>query len=209
MDKSDARQRIIEAARRIFLQKGMAGTRMQEIADEAGINKAMLHYYFRSKEQLFKLVFAEAVKEIFPKVEEVLSGDMPIREKLLAFVRAYISQIREHPFVPLFVIHELSNRPAEFFMEPEKALHGGDANTPQKMLKKLMQEIVRAQQQGEIPDYPPQHLWVNIVALCIFPFLARPLIQQLLQMDNTAFERFLEERIAQVARFLDQALRTA
>lgn len=206
MDKSDARQRIIEAARHIFVQKGMAGTRMQEIADEAGINKAMLHYYFHSKEQLFKLVFAEAVKEIFPKVEEVLSGDMPIREKLLAFVRAYISQIREHPFVPLFVIHELSNRSPEFFTNPEES---GDTNTPQKMLKKLMQEILRARQRGEIPDYPPQHLWVNIVALCVFPFMARPLIQQLLQMDDKAFENFLEERTAQVARFLDQALRIA
>ncbi|HHJ49491.1 MAG TPA: TetR/AcrR family transcriptional regulator [Phaeodactylibacter sp.] len=203
MDKSDTRQRIIEAARRIFLQKGMAGTRMQEIADAAGINKAMLHYYFRSKEQLFKLVFAEAVKEIFPKVEKALAGDLPIREKLLAFVRAYISQIREHPFVPLFVIHELSNRPTEFFMEPEKS------GAPQKMLQKLMQEIIHAQQRGEIPDYPPQHLWVNILALSIFPFIARPLIQQLLQMDDKAFERFLEERTAQVARFLDQALRIA
>ncbi len=204
---SDTRQRIIRAARRIFLQKGMAGTRMQEIADEAGINKAMLHYYFRSKEQLFKLIFAEAVREIFPQVEKVLQEEMPLREKLLAFTRAYISQIRKHPFVPLFVIHELSNRTADFSMLSATLPHEEPSNTPHKMLGRLMQEIVAAQKRGEIPDYAsPRHLWVNIISLCIFPFLARPLIQQLMQMDEATFDRFLNERTEQVARFLEHAL---
>jgi len=103
----DTVSRILEAARKVFLEKGMAGARMQQIADEAGINKALLHYYFRSKEQLFRQVFEEALADMLPKVHAAVLQPMRVQDKLKTFVRVYFEQVRAHPVVPLFVLHEL------------------------------------------------------------------------------------------------------
>ncbi len=202
----DTRQRIMDAARRIFMQRGMAGTRMQEIADEAGINKAMLHYYFRNKEQLFELIFAEALEDIFPRVEEVLRREIPVREKLKEFVRAYISQVRKHPFVPIFVLHEVNVRPEQLPTKIEQLLSPERRETARTLFLQLMEDLLQAQERGELPPYPPHHLWLNIISLCLFPLLARPLIKHLLQMSDKDFDDFLDQRILMVEQFLDLSL---
>ena len=84
--KNNTEERILESARQIFQAKGLQGARMQEIADKAGINKAMLHYYYRSKELLFEAVFEEAANRIFPKIVELLNTDYPLFEKIEYFV---------------------------------------------------------------------------------------------------------------------------
>ncbi len=209
MDKptgSSTRERIKEAARRIFVQRGMAGTRMQEIADAAGINKAMLHYYFRSKEQLFELIFMEAIQEMFPKIEKELMADRPIREKLYAFMKAYITQLRKHPYIPLFVLHEMNSGGPQFLEKIQKLEAAEHGRSPKQVLGRLFREMRKAQKEGELPPYPIRHLWTNIIALCVFPFLAKPMLQLLLKMDNRAFDAFLDERIELASTFLNMAL---
>ncbi len=209
MDKTkgtNAQERIKEAARQLFLKRGMAGTRMQEIADTAGINKAMLHYYFRSKEQLFGLIFTEAIEEMFPKVEKELLAERPIREKLYAFMRAYITQLRKHPYVPLFVLHEMNSGRREFMEKIQKLQAAESGRSPKQVLGILFRELKQAQRRGELPSYSIKHLWTNIIALCVFPFLARPMLQRLLQMDDRAFDAFLSERIDAASTFLEMAL---
>lgn len=205
-DKLSTQERIKEAARRIFIKRGMAGTRMQEIADAAGINKAMLHYYFRSKEQLFQLIFAEALQKMFPHIESELSKEQPIREKLSAFIRAYIGQIRKHPFVPLFIIHELSKDRESLLQKIQKLQSQESGYSPHRVLDDLIRQLRKAQQRGELPAYPIEHLWINIIALCVFPFLARPILQHLMQMNDEQFERFLDQRMEMVNLFLDMAI---
>lgn len=210
MDKkrdADTARRILAAARRVFLEKGMAGARMQEIADEAGINKALLHYYYRSKEQLFQIVFEQALADMMPRVQAIVTQPMPVREKLKAFVRVYFEQLREHPVVPLFVLHELQ-RGGGSLVQVFQAHLMQQAGKAQPLLPPalLLDQIRAAQVRGELPPYDPVQLLVSILAMCIFPFLARPMIQFLLSMDQSAFDRFLEERTAHVEVFLDNAL---
>ncbi len=97
-----AEQRILSAAKKVFINKGMTGARMQDIADAAGINKALLHYYFRSKEKLFETIFKEAVQGFLPRVNQIFESNKTIFEKIEMFCKEYIDQIRKTPYLPIF-----------------------------------------------------------------------------------------------------------
>ncbi|PIV16230.1 MAG: TetR/AcrR family transcriptional regulator, partial [Flavobacteriales bacterium CG03_land_8_20_14_0_80_35_15] len=102
---------ILNAAKEIFEKKGMAAARMQEIADEAGINKAMLHYYYRSKQLLFEAVFKSAFSLLAPQLNEIINADTSIFEKIKNFSSNYISFVIKHPYLPNFIIQELNRNP--------------------------------------------------------------------------------------------------
>ncbi len=107
---------ILEAAKKVFQSKGMDGARMQEIADEAKINKAMLHYYYRSKQLLFEAVFINAFELLAPQLNAILNDDSSIEKKVRNFTSNYISFIIKHPYLPSFIIQELNRNP-EFILK--------------------------------------------------------------------------------------------
>src|SRR5215203_3039208 len=107
MAKTDTtEQKIITAAKKVFLAKGLAGARMQDIADEAGINKAMLHYYFRSKDKLFEQIFTEVAGAFLPKVIDIIESDKPIFKKIETFCDGYITHVMKTPYMPIFILNE-------------------------------------------------------------------------------------------------------
>ncbi len=177
---------IYAAARQVFQEKGFDGARMQEIADRAGINKALLHYYFRSKDRLFEMVFQAAVSQIFPKVMGPLMVQAPLRERVEHFVTVYIDTLRANPFLPGFVLHELSRNP-----ERIKAFI---PTLVRPVLKPLFEGVHAAMADGDLPPINPAQFIMNLVSLCIFPFVARPIFQAVLGFDDEAYGRFLEER---------------
>ncbi|PHN03211.1 TetR/AcrR family transcriptional regulator [Flavilitoribacter nigricans] len=192
--------RIKDAAKSIFVQKGYAGARMQEIAEEAGgINKALLHYYFRSKDQLFEKIFEEVFQEIMPKLNAVLNLEGSVLEKIDAFVDEYISNIRRHPHIPLFVIHELSQNPDRFVQKVT-------ANPGLPNVARLMMEIMEAMERKEIRTFVPMHLFMNILSMCVFPFVARPIIQSVTQMDDLNWDQMMDDRAEMIKRFIHAAL---
>src|ERR687896_1327771 len=103
----DTEQRILEAARVVFIRRGTAGARMQEIAHEAGVNQALLHYYFRSKDRLAEAAFREVAGRILPTVFEILGSDATIEEKVQRFVNLYIDSLGASPFLPGYLLSEL------------------------------------------------------------------------------------------------------
>ncbi|MCB0436733.1 MAG: TetR/AcrR family transcriptional regulator, partial [Mangrovimonas sp.] len=107
--------KILNAAESVFQRKGMDGARMQEIANEAGINKALLHYYFRSKQLLFEAVFKKAFSLLAPQLNKILNDDSSVEDKIKNFSFNYISFISEHPYLPNFIISELNRNP-NFFL---------------------------------------------------------------------------------------------
>src|SRR5690625_3348145 len=112
--EKETEEKIFKAAQRVFQEKGFAGARMQEIADEAEINKSMLHYYYRSKEKLFLMVFQAAARKIFPDLAEILSNEEPLEQKVSQIVEFYDRTFRKHPYIPAFVIHEMNQNPRRF-----------------------------------------------------------------------------------------------
>ncbi|MFZ1322120.1 MAG: TetR/AcrR family transcriptional regulator [Ignavibacteria bacterium] len=192
-------ERILESAKKVFYNKGIDGARMQEIANEANINKAMLHYYFRNKEALFDAVFAEASQIIFPQVNELLNIEMPLFEKIRQFSDKYISLLSENPVIPVFVIKEMNNNPEKFI----KAFSNKLKIKPDIFIK----QIKKAEKSGEIKPIDPMQLFINLISLCIFPFLARPLIINVFGLDETGFKKFLNKRKKEIPEFIINSIR--
>lgn len=196
--KDTTEEKILEAAKNIFVTKGMEGARMQEIADEAGINKALLHYYFRSKERLFEAIFAEIIKFAFPKITRIVQSDESIVSKIEQVIDAYIELLIKHPFIPGFVLKELNRDPSGLFKLVVKF-----GLNPQA----VFDEIQRAMDRGEIIQMQPRHLAANIISMCVFPFAARPIISFILfQDDKKALEQFYSERADAIKLFVINAI---
>lgn len=191
---------ILEAARKVFVKKGMYGARMQDIADEAGINKALLHYYFESKDKLFEKVFMEAAGHLFPKVNEVFNSDASVFEKIERFCEEYIEGVMQNPYLPLFVMNEVNQDP-EYFMK--KVWGTKNKPNPSKFLKQIEEEVKK----GTIKPISPLQLMMNLLSMTIFPFVAKPIFQMNLGLDEFQFRHVMEQRKKEVPRFIIDSIK--
>lgn len=198
-EPAETEQRIFDAACEVFQEQGYEGARMQEIADRAGINKAMLHYYYRSKDRLFEEVFRLSALKVIPRVVAIVRADAPVQEKLVGVVHAYIDALKANPQVPAFVLQELRRNPGRLRQFISRHTQG--------MYSKLSDEIRGATARGELREIEPEHLIANVIGLCVFPFIARPMLQTLTGMDDARFDAFLEERKQTVAEFILTAIK--
>jgi len=190
---------ILQAAKEVFQQKGMTGARMQEIADKAKINKALLHYYYRSKQLLFEAVFKNAFSLLAPQLNKVLNDDSDVFEKIRKFSESYVSFVIKHPYLPNFVIQELNKNPE--FVQKLKA----DKNFPS--IDKFKQQIDEAVQQGRIQPIAAEQLFIHIISLNIFPFIGEPLLMAFTNVDKTQYNVLLENRKTEVAEFIINAIK--
>lgn len=192
-------QQILDAAKSIFQFKGLDGARMQEIADKAGINKAMLHYYYRSKQLLFEAVFKQAFSLLAPQLNIILNDDSSIETKIKNFTFNYTSFMIEHPYLPNFIIQEL-NRNQDFILKLKE-------NTGFPNLEKFKIKVDTEINQGIIKPINADQLFVNIIALNIFPFLGKPLIKAFTDKDEKHYKKFLESRKTEVASFIINSIK--
>ncbi|CAL1517490.1 TetR/AcrR family transcriptional regulator [Chitinophaga sp. MM2321] len=190
---------IIAAAKKIFMQKGLAGARMQDIADEAGINKAMLHYYYRSKDKLFEIIFEEAANSIFKVLSQILKSDLSFREMIAAIVENYLSHLTQNPFLPMFVLNEIHQNPERIMNRFRKTGHPPD-------VKAFVAKVMLAQEKGEIKPTDPLQLLLNIVSMCIFPFAAKPLLKVVSGISEQQYNRIMEDRKKFLVDFIMAAL---
>jgi AcrR family transcriptional regulator len=202
MDKiktENTENEILIAAKEIFQQKGMEGARMQEIADKAKINKALLHYYYRSKQLLFEAVFKSAFSLLAPQLNKVLNEEIDLFEKIRRFSESYISFVINHPYLPNFVIQELNKNP-EFVMKLRS-----EENFPST--EKFKIQVNDAIKQGIIKPIEAEQLFINIMSLNIFPFIGQPLLMALVNVDNESYHKILENRKTEVAEFIINSIK--
>lgn len=195
----DTEGQILEAAKDVFQQKGMDGARMQEIADKAGINKAMLHYYYRSKQLLFESVFSNAFAMLAPQLNKILNDDSNIENKVKNFTSNYISFISKHPYLPHFILSELNRNP-KFFEKIQK-----NAGFP--TLDKFNAQVDLEVKNGILKPTDGKQLFINIISLNIFPFVATPLIKGFLKTDDKGFAQLMEERKTAVSDFIINSIK--
>jgi TetR/AcrR family transcriptional regulator len=191
---------ILQAARNVFVKRGMYGARMQDIADEAGINKALLHYYFESKDKLFEKVFMEAASHLFPKINEVFNSDASLFEKIEKFCAEYITVVMENPYLPLFVMNEVNQDP-EYFMK--KVWGPKSKPNPANFLAQIEAEVKK----GTIKPISPLQLMMNLLSMTIFPFIAKPIIQMNLGLDEFQFRHAMEQRKKEIPKFIIDSIR--
>ncbi len=192
-------ERILAAARKVFIAHGLTGARMQEIADEAGINKALLHYYFRSKEKLFETILTETMQSFLPRINAIFTSELPVEEKIAAFCSEYIDKMLDNPFIPLFVVNEINNQPDDFF----KKIWGG--KKPDVGI--LVKQLEAAAKEKIIRPVSPVQLILNIMSMCVFPFVAKPMFQKVMGISDKQFRLLMEERKKEIPAFIMAALR--
>ncbi len=192
-------ERILAAARKVFIAHGLTGARMQEIADEAGINKALLHYYFRSKEKLFETILTETMQSFLPRINAIFTSELPVEEKIAAFCSEYIDKMLDNPFIPLFVVNEINNQPDDFF----KKIWGG--KKPDVGI--LVKQLEAAAKEKMIRPVSPVQLILNIMSMCVFPFVAKPMFQKVMGISDKQFRLLMEERKKEIPAFIMAALR--
>ena len=183
----NSEERIKAAARKVFHQKGYAGTRTRDIAEEAGINHAMVNYYFRSKEKLFQIVMMETMTLFFKGVSTILNNEnTSLEEKIEQVVANYIDLLLEEPELPTFMFNEVRTNPEPFV-----------ANTP--ILQALEHSVLARQYaeavaQGRITEPNLIHTVLNVISLVIFPFIAQPIFTALSRTDKEAYKTLMLER---------------
>ena len=206
-DPLASEQRILAAARSVFIRRGTAGARMQEIAEEAGVNQALLHYYFRTKDRLAEAVFAEVAGRLAPAIVGALGSDEPLERKVEEFVRIYIDTARQHPYIPGYVLAEMHHHPERVAAMAAKLTGGASVPIARPILTRLGAQLDGLAARGVIRPIEPEHFLVNLLALCVIPFAVRPMLTVAFGMDEQAFQRFLDERRAELPGFILNALR--
>lgn len=188
-------EKIIKAAEKVFLTGGYAGARMQQIADEAQINKSMLHYYFRSKEELMKKIFAAKFNEFIPRVVEVFQSDLPFEKVLGVYIDTYLDMLLKNQYLPLFVIDTMHRNPE---------LTNFAKDLPGKVFVAWIEKQIELKR---IRPIDPHHLLLNMIGLCVFPILARPLFQKVFQIEDADYQKLLAERKEVVFDFVMRAIK--
>jgi TetR/AcrR family transcriptional regulator len=192
-------EKILEAAKTVFHRKGFDGTRMQEIADEAGINKALLHYYYRSKENLFDAVFKDAFNELFKKIFTIVGSDISFEEKIRYLFRDYIGFMQKNPYIPSFILNEIHHNPARI-----ADLLKGLPTPPSEILNKMKKSL---EDEG-FKGIDHRQFIINIISLSIFPIIAKPLLKSILNLTEEEYTEFIETRKSELPDFIFKAIRS-
>lgn len=193
-------QMILQVARKAFVQKGLSGARMQDIADEAGINKALVYYYFETKEKLFALIFEEEFGKFFSTLAQAISSDTPLFEKIEKIVTLDIERLSQFPDMPLFVINEISRNP-EMLTKRVKQMN------VKTVMEGFQKQINTEIKKGNIKKISAPQLLINIQSLCVFPFLAKPMLRQVMQMSEKDYQAMILIRKKEVVDFIISAIK--
>ena len=192
-------ERIKAAARKVFHQRGYAATRTRDIAEEAGVNHAMVNYYFRSKEKLFQMVMVETMTLFFQGVSAILNDESTsLEEKIERVVANYIDLLLEEPELPTFMFNEVRTNPEPFI-----------AQTP---IREILQDSVLARQyaeavaQGQVREPNLFHTILNVISLVIFPFISQPIFMALELMDRDTYKALMLQRKALIPQWIQGML---
>ncbi len=203
----DTEQRILDAAHAVFVRRGTAGARMQEIAAEAGVNQALLHYYFRNKEQLARAAFERAAKGFMPAVVAVIASDGDLEDKVRRIIGLELDHLSRAPYLPGYIIAEVTHHPDRAGQLIAAVTGLAPKQLGPRVLGALRRQIAARVKAGAMRPIAPESFVVNLMALCIFPFAVRPMIQAMLGMDDRAFGQFITRRRENLPAFFMGALR--
>lgn len=189
---------ILDAARKVFVELGPAKARMQDVAEEADITQSLLHYYFRRRDDLFEIVFNEELKRFLGQQSRLLKSEKPLMPKLKELAHEVICYHEDNPHLAAFVAFETHYNPER--AEDIQEIYG------QLDLSTLQEQLDEAARAGEIHVSDAHQVLVNIMSLTLMPFVAMPIIQHGLGMDDETFQEFIDARKKEVPKFIERAL---
>ncbi len=185
-------QQIIEVAKHVFVEKGFEETSMSDIAARVGINRPVLHYYFRTKERLYATIYEQIVSSFMPATLKVLSQDLPVKERITEIVNVYFSAMECEPLLPLFVAREIQ-RDANHFLRTIESLEVG------AYIGQLRQSLCDEIERGNIRKIPLEYMFYNFYGLIFAPFIARPLTDIIFPKSYEEKSVMMEQWKSQIA----------
>ena len=190
----ETEQRILDAAKTVFVRRGTAGARMQEIAEEAGVNQALLHYYFRNKERLSEAVFRETAGKMFPAIIQIIGSELSINDKIDRVIDTYLTAMTHAPYLPGYIISELHHHPERITQLLGDIAGGNISDAVRPSFEKLEQQLAAEARAARMRRITAAQFFVNLISLCVFPFAARPMLRAALGFDDEGFAKFIEQR---------------
>ncbi len=202
-EKQNVEQKLLEAAEKVFLEKGYARTKTTDIAKEAGVTHAMIHYYFRSKENLFLMVFKKKIKlmkDIFS--EFVLDGDISLEERISGLIDRHFDALKENYRLPLFILNELVSNSEMLSVFKDTLLE-----TYSDVVTLLQKELDAEADKGKINRTDAGSLVIDIISLNAFTFMISPLITNIRKNQNLVAEDFLACRKEEIKKLIINRLK--
>jgi len=197
----NAEQAILEAAEKLFLEKGFAMTSTTEIAKEAGCNQSMVHYYYRTKDKLFDAIFEKKANLILSSVMKNRDRDIPFDEKIRSIVEAHFDLLRANPKLPFLLFNELTTNPGRLKLIVEKV-----QSIKGMVLPQFQKELDEEFKKGSIKKITLLDFILLLVSLNVIPFIARPIIKAIAEMSDDVFEELLEKRKKENVRIILKSL---
>ncbi len=189
-EKSDnVEQMILNIAEDIFLEKGYAMTSTTEIAKRVGCNQALIHYYFRTKERLFEKLFEKKFLSFVSAVFISKESSSSFKDIVRGIIMKHLEIISENPRLPFLIINEMTTNPVRFYSIAEKI-----KETMDTLLKGLDNEIKNEIKAGRIREISAFDLFLNILSLNVFMFVAQPLISHVKGFTYEQFMKFAKSR---------------
>ena len=185
-EEAQTEKLIKEKAKILFFQKGFLNATTQEIADEAGVNRALIHYYFRSRELMLEALLDETLQEKRDRVRSVLTSALPFREKIANYIDTIVDYGLKYPYLDNFIISETARRP-----EKVKLFCAKDRFRSSDLIREALDHEIK---KGKIAPISAEHFMVNLISLCNYPLLAKSVIQTIHGLTDTAYRKFLLER---------------
>src|SRR6478609_5412804 len=177
---------IKDKAKILFFQKGFLDATTQEIADEAGVNRALIHYYFRSREQMLDMLLDEVIREKKAKMVSILGATLPFKEKIAQYISYLVDRGINYPYLENFIISEIARSP-----EKREIICARDSVKSSDLIKKELHEEI---ERGGIAPITPEHFMVNLSSLCNYPLLAKSIFQTVHGMTDASYKKFLLDR---------------
>jgi len=190
----DVESKILDAATTVFIQKGLAGASMQDIADEARLSRTSLHYYYRNKDKLFDIVFEQVVNAFATQLGDIMNADMPLDEKLKKFVAGYMDFMLENPGFVSFMIHDMNANPERLV---KLILSRGFD------LENLKKQIIAEMKNDHHNEFDIAQFWASMIGMCILPFVFKPMVTKFfLDESEEHFRLFINDRKQHILDFL-------
>jgi AcrR family transcriptional regulator len=193
-------EKIKQAARRLFTERGFAAVKTRDIAAEAGINLALLNYYFRSKAKLFDIIMIENFEQFVQQLIPILGDEnLPLDEILQRVTASYIDMLKHNPDLPFFIMNEMRNDSTKLAFVREKMAHVRGA-----FLKRVENTLI----DRKITASEIGHMMMNFMGLIIFPFVAQPILMKVNGFSKKEFDSLMEERKKLVPKWLKAIMTT-
>ncbi|HEX8549644.1 MAG TPA: TetR/AcrR family transcriptional regulator [Cytophagaceae bacterium] len=195
MEGIQTEDHIKQTARKLFFSKGRLDAKTQEIADEAGVNRALLHYYFRTREKLFDVVLKEAMEEAFQQMFKIMTSELEFEKKIEQMVSHIIDRIIEYPYMESFIISEMIKKPESVKMMPrrERSL---------EVRNRFVKELENFIASNKIPFMSPNHFIVNLMSMCTYPAISKPFLKHIFEMEDEEYQVFLLQRKEVITKVL-------